>query len=139
MNFERLVKLHSMLEFHHVYLLVSFEISTNEGIINFVHMNRSNSFPNLNIKIVTQIVIRPSKWSLRPNVPLHVVLSCTYVNKEATCITNLMEAMKKKIKFSLFNFNFFCFSSFTPLLPLPSILIFHSFHIKHVHDLSPSR
>ena len=52
----------------------------------------------------------PLKWSIRPNALLHVVLSCTRVNKEAISTkTNLM----------------------TPLLPLPSTLRIHSFHIKH--------
>jgi len=41
-----------------------------------------------------------------------------------------------KFQFSLFNFNFLSFSSFTPLLSLPSTLRFHSFHIKQVPPFS---
>jgi len=58
-------------------------------------------------------------------VLLHVVLSCTCVNKEATCIrTNLMEMVK--IVVLTFQLSFFCVSNYTPILLISSILTFHS-------------
>ena len=86
-----------------------------------------------NITIVLKFVKHPSKWSLRPNALLHVVLSCTCVNKEATCTrTNLMETMK--ISVFTFQLQFFIFFQFYPSF----ILTFHPEISLFSHKTGPT-